>query len=486
MIGLAALALATTIYSVEDPCAKSHPEVMMAIRRAAREQYEDPSKANSKRLTEGLVREVLTPLSTAESLRDQKSVVCLEVAISEINRFGIGDREPFFEAFATELTFLDAFSRTATDPSVASEAHQAFTALRYYSSGGDWVRSFPRVAPSRALVDHAKESCGNPRFATCAPPDAEVLVMAVDPGAAAAIEKSIHRHDETGPSPHEVALKEWIQLEALYPDPVERSAIALRPPFPEQVSPEGSSTQLLRMWALNALLDAGDPRDWSPDAIAIVVLAAREAEATSVVEDAQRAEQARVKAAADAGRRVIEFSTGGFPRQRCRGYMTAASDGRCSLEQYLDVLSRMGIRRAFDLVKPVTIPFPDSKGSDWVHFGGERELYAAEWQPSSGLSQDEFGRREWERTDSKAPAPDLKAVEAAIARRISKANPLMTPARSSEPDPTVPTFEIMTPLIDRKAPCQSTMRDELTKRLLCPGDPHLFAPLSPTIETQHD
>lgn len=166
-------------------------------------------------------------------------------------------------------------------------------------------------------------------------------------------------------------------------------------------------------FALLELTSDVDPRKWDPDDIALLIVKARE---------------------------LDTWKPPPAPPHKPGEPITYHGTDHSPLPPKFDRLYRiflalkpMGLMRAYDLIRPVSLRpeqvqivwrlTPGWMDHDWNHhFPFEEDLYEAEYKKTPwavGISLDEFVRKRWTETDQAAPHPDLQRIEKALAKRMA-------------------------------------------------------------------
>lgn len=191
-------------------------------------------------------------------------------------------------------------------------------------------------------------------------------------------------------------------------------------PIPaDRLLPEETDRERLLMELPRELFDSNDPREWKAEAVAILVREMRSLDERIKEETASLRHQPS-------------------PRPR-------TANERMQ-EYYFRFLSRMGVRRAFELASVSSSNAPcrweDGSASCWMepnwpqwHFPLELLVYQREWQKEARLSAswNEYRNKRWRETDEQAPHPDLAMVRS-ILGALDREEPIRPPSRP-EPHP---------------------------------------------------
>ena len=261
----------------------------------------------------------------------------------------------------------------------------------------------------RSLTREARTACGKSLGATqCTEEKQQLLVLLDDETAQPLFRGEVDPWSLLGrPAPDSTRVREplamWIELRRKFRERSEflRAAVV-------------SQDQTVRRWALEDATGYIDPRKWSPDDIAVLVLEARRADAEASAIETERKKD---------------------PMSGIRGPHSPRPEPREREIQIRRHLGRMGFQRVVDLIHPrdESVPRPSAEapesGPPWdQHFPGEPSLCMADW--FAKYPEIEFRKltrsadhldllrsdckRRWLETDEAAPHPDLEAIRAAL------------------------------------------------------------------------
>lgn len=195
-------------------------------------------------------------------------------------------------------------------------------------------------------------------------------------------------------------------------------------------------------WAAEQLLDAQDPREWRPENVAIVVIAARRVDARAVRE---------VEAASEP--RLRQDGLVELPPHQVR------TPSLNWFESYFYRLGRMGFRNAIELLKPSSLRIAGLNAPSNLrepigsagfvgdplprHFPLEWKLCQHEWESRSlsegrpwfggesgrprrlwGYEREKYCAERWEEIDAAAPHPSIPAILEAVDRITKELQPL--------------------------------------------------------------